>query len=182
MPLLAYQQVVERLPNGRAHLLVGNGLSIECDPVFAYTSLFQKAVDSGLSERAQRVFEGLGTNNFEGVMRLLSDTHWVARTYGLVDGDTSEMLADVDVVKRALVEAITQSHLPHAGAVLPERKAAAAAFFQPYLRQTRRQVSGAVGFLVSLQTDGKTLSMRYGNCSSSFLGSLKRLRRTRRLP
>lgn len=132
MPLLTYQQVLERLGNGRVHLLLGNGFSIECDPVFAYPSLYQKAVESGLSERAQRVFEGLGTNNFEGVMRLLSDSHWVARTYGLVEGDTSDMLADLEVVKRALVQAVTGAHLPHTGAVDAERKAAAAKFFKPY--------------------------------------------------
>lgn len=132
MPLLTYAEVLERLGNGRAHLLIGNGFSIACDPVFAYPSLYQKAVNNGLSERAQRVFEGLGTNNFEGVMRLLSDSHWVARTYGLVHGDTSDMLADLEVVKRALVEAITGSHLPHTGSVTVERKEAAAAFFGRY--------------------------------------------------
>jgi hypothetical protein len=40
-----------------------------------------------LSHRAQRLFERIGTNNFEGAMRLLEDAHWVAQTYGLIDGD-----------------------------------------------------------------------------------------------
>src|SRR2546425_11892638 len=109
--LLTYDAVRRALGNGRSHLLLGNGFSIACDPIFAYTSLYQRAIAAGLSKRAQAVFDRLGTNNFEGVMRLLDDGHWVARTYGLIHSDQSEMRCDVEVVKQALVEAIAKSHL-----------------------------------------------------------------------
>jgi hypothetical protein len=133
MPTLDYAEVLELLGDGRrSHLLLGNGFSIGCDTIFRYASLYERAVDKGLSQRAQEVFAGLGTNNFEGVMRLLGDSHWVARTYGLVEGAQSDMLHDLEIVKRALVEAIADSHLPHSGSVEDAKKNAAAAFFKPY--------------------------------------------------
>jgi hypothetical protein len=118
--------------NGRAHLLLGNGFSISCDPVFHYASLYDRAVAGGLSTRAQRVFERLGTNNFEGAMRLLSDADWVARVYGLLNGPASQILDDLRVIKHSLVDAIARSHLEHTGRVAEARKAAARQFFADY--------------------------------------------------
>lgn len=129
---LNYEEVLERLPDGRVHLLLGNGFSIACDPVFSYESLYERAQEAGLSERAEAVFERLGTNNFEGAMRLLDDAHWVAQTYGLVDGEESEMLEDVERLKAAVVEAVSDSHLTHTGEVPEECKVAALAFLQTY--------------------------------------------------
>lgn len=130
--LLDYEEVLEQLPDGRVHLLLGNGFSIACDPVFSYESLYERAREAGLSERAEAVFERLGTNNFEGAMRLLDDTHWVAQTYGLVEGGESEMLEDVERLKTAVVQAVSDSHLAHTGEVPDERKEAALEFLQTY--------------------------------------------------
>src|SRR4051794_20244206 len=114
---IQYDEVVRSFGNSRAHLLLGNGFSIGCDPVFKYQSLYEKAVAKGLSANAQQVFKRFGTNNFEGVMSLLENTHWVAVEYSLVKGDRSQMLDDVEIVKRALIEAIADSHLDHSGLV-----------------------------------------------------------------
>ncbi len=65
-------------------------------------------------------------------MRLLDDSHWVARTYDLIDSDTSEMLEDVAVVKHTLVEAVARSHLEHTGSVPDEKKASALQFLTPF--------------------------------------------------
>jgi hypothetical protein len=71
---LTYQELLAALPErGRVHLLLGNGFSIACDPIFRYASLYDAAVEAGLSARAQQVFARHGTNNFEGVLRLLED-------------------------------------------------------------------------------------------------------------
>jgi proline dehydrogenase len=43
-------------------------------------------------------------------MRLLDDAHWVARTYRLVD-DSSEMLEDLEIIKKTLPRVISKSHL-----------------------------------------------------------------------
>ncbi len=82
--LLTYEQVRAAIGNGRSHLLLGNGFSISCDSRFLYGKLFDFAKTNGLTERVLGVFERLGTNNFEGVMRLLEDADWLARHYGLL--------------------------------------------------------------------------------------------------
>jgi hypothetical protein len=130
--LLDYSEVRRRIGDRTSYLLLGNGFSIACDPVFRYASLYQAAIDAGLSERAQRLFERMGTNNFEGIMKMLEDSHWVAWTYELIRGNSSPMLEDLEVIKRTLVEAIAHSHLEHSGDVPDERKAAAARFVEPY--------------------------------------------------
>jgi len=127
-----YARIAEMCGAGRRHILLGNGFSIDCDPVFQYPSLFGAAVDAGLSGRAQDLFARLGTNNFEGVLRLLHDAHWVASLYGVPAGLLDGLPADADIVKRTLVEAVTQSHLAHTGEVPEPRKDAARRFLAAY--------------------------------------------------
>ncbi len=130
--ILTYEEVRARLGTGTAYLLLGNGFSIACDPIFRYESLYEAAVQAGLSSRAQKLFQKVGTNNFEGIMRLLADSHWVAKTYRLVHGNQSKMLDDLEVIKKTLVKAIASSHLEHPGEILDERKQAAAEFVKPF--------------------------------------------------
>ena len=94
--LLTYDEVRRRIGDKRSYLLLGNGFSIACDPVFRYGSLYEAAVQAGLSKRAQKLFARIGTNNFEGVMKLLSDSDWVARTYELVKSKSSGMVKDLE--------------------------------------------------------------------------------------
>jgi hypothetical protein len=132
MAILDYSDVRETF-TGRTHLLLGNGFSIGCDPIFKYQSLYDIAVSKGLSANAQAVFSRFGTNNFEGVMRVLMDAHWVGRQYGVIDDDESAgILADVDIVRQALVSAIAESHLAHSGMISGEKKASAGAFLDPF--------------------------------------------------
>ena len=130
-PIISYNEVRKRIGNRTSYLLLGNGFSIACDPIFRYESLYEAAVNEGLSKRAQKLFGRLGTNNFEGVMRLLDDSHWVAQVYGLVK-HTSEMLNDLEIIKKTLIRVISKSHLAHPGDIEEERKAAAAEFVRPY--------------------------------------------------
>lgn len=130
--VLAYEKMMQKLGSGRRHILLGNGFSIACDPIFSYPRLYDTAVKADLSARAQEVFGRLGTNNFEGVMRLLDDSHWVSKIYGLIDGDASEMLADVEVVKRTLVRAVATSHLENTGAVSGTKKDCALYFLRSF--------------------------------------------------
>ncbi|MCU1382549.1 MAG: hypothetical protein JWL71_1246 [Acidobacteria bacterium] len=123
---------VQKSFKGRTHLLLGNGFSIGCDPIFKYQSLYDVAVEKGLSPNAQAVFGRFGTNNFEGVMRVLMDANWVGQQYGLLHGDDSELLKDVEIVRRALVAAIAESHLDYSGSVSDEMKESASAFFYPF--------------------------------------------------
>lgn len=130
--VLTYEDALAKLGEKTKHVLLGNGFSIACDPIFSYSSLFDAAVQLGLSERAQAVFERMGTANFEAVMRLLENADWVARTYQLLDGVGSELLEDVEVIKKTLVEAVAKSHLAHTGKVSEQKKEAALAFLKSY--------------------------------------------------
>lgn len=130
--LLAYEEVRSRCRDKSATLLLGNGFSIACDKVFTYRSLYETAVEANLSKSAQKVFQRLGTNNFEGVMRLLEESHWVAHSYGLVGPHDSPMLTDLEIVKRTLIDAIGKSHLQHPGEIPDERKERAVEFLRPY--------------------------------------------------
>ncbi len=82
--MLTYQQVCDeigpRRPNSsvRNHILLGNGFSIACDPIFKYEKLLEYAKESGLSQEVVGLFEYLGTNNFEGVLKQLEHCNWIA--------------------------------------------------------------------------------------------------------
>ena len=132
LPQITYPEVLVKIGTGRAHVLVGNGFSIACDPVFRYSSLFEAAVKSGLSDRAQLVFQRLGTNNFEGVLRLLEDAYWIGMLYGLDDELMTGIRQDAEIVKQTLVEAVTSSHLDHTGRVPDVKKEAAGRFLATY--------------------------------------------------
>ena len=132
--LASYDAVLRRLEGSRKHLLLGNGFSIACDAIFAYDNLYEHAVGAGLPDRVQAVFEHLGTNNFEGVMRLLDEGAWLARQYGIGAESQSvrAMVADLNAVKAGLVEAIAETHLERPGDVEDVRKDRCVAFLEPY--------------------------------------------------
>ncbi len=130
---LSYQELLTAFPGGgRVFLLLGNGFSIACDPVFRYASLYDQAVEAGLSVRAQAVFERLGTNNFEGVLRLLEDAEWIAGKYEVRPKNLVGLQEDATIVRRTLIEAVARAHLNHPGEIAEEKKVAARQFVSRY--------------------------------------------------
>ncbi len=131
--MIEYTELRRRIGTGRSYVLLGNGFSIGCDPIFSYDSLFAAAVAAGLSDKARSAFERLGTSNFEGVLRLLEDSNWVADLYEVPDGASRAAIRDdIEIVKRTLLQAVAGNHLEHTGHVSDAKKAAANAFFEPY--------------------------------------------------
>lgn len=131
--LITYPQVLEQIKDEQTvHLLIGNGFSVDCDKIFSYPSIYQKAVENGLSKRAQGLFEKLGTNNFEGVMHLLDNAHWVAHHYGLLDKSCSELLKDNELIKQTLVQILCMSHPPSQSDIADNKKEFAQKFFNRY--------------------------------------------------
>lgn len=133
--LLDYQAILDKFGHSREkrkHLLLGNGFSIACDPIFSYGRLYDAAVAAGLSKRAQQIFDHLGTSNFEGAMRLLDESHLVAEIYGLIPPGKSAMRDDVEIIKHTLIDAVAKSHLAHTGLLSDEKKASALRFMEPY--------------------------------------------------
>ena len=134
MEVLAYPEMVNTFGKERVHLLLGNGFSIGCDDKFGYDKLFRHAKEHGLTPTALAVFERLGTNNFEGVMKLLEDTSWIVEEYKLLPRASSPNPFDNDlsVVKSALISAITETHLDNSGKVADNRKHNCANFLSKY--------------------------------------------------
>lgn len=132
--LLTYKQVIQKMGNGRFHLLLGNGFSIACNPIYQYGRLYDFAKENGLTEHVLGVFDYLGTNNFEGVMRLLEDGAWLAKYYGLRANpkNKSSMTKDLESVKRALIVALTKTHLQIPNEVGEDRLKQCAEFLKPY--------------------------------------------------
>src|SRR5437870_2360275 len=99
-----YQRVRAEIGTETSHLLLGNGFSISCDSRYHYGSLYDYACKHGLTEQVRGVFEHLGTNNFEGVLRLLDEGAWLTRHYGLMKSPNSpgDMGADHLSVRIAL--------------------------------------------------------------------------------
>jgi hypothetical protein len=131
--ILTYRDVLDELPDTK-HLLLGNGFSIACDSVFSYPNLYIFAEQNGLADHVRAVFQHFGTNNFEGIMRLLEDAQWIAQHYGLEpqDSKVSSMAYDLQSIKKALLSAIAKTHLPFPKSIVEERKDRCVDFLAPY--------------------------------------------------
>jgi len=130
---MTYQRVLDEI-SGRKYLLLGNGFSVACDGIFSYTNLFGYARENGLTEHVLKVFDYLGTNNFEGVLRLLEDGKWMSKHYELKTQGKRKfsITKDFASVKRALLNALTKTHLPYPASITDERKDKCVEFFAPY--------------------------------------------------
>jgi len=131
--MMSYGDVVAELGAGRSHLLLGNGFSIACDPIFSYPSLYAIAKKKGLNERIEKIFKKLGTNNFEGVMRLIGNLEWLADVYKLGSRAVhKEIKGDLEIVKKSLIEALADTHPAHTGRLPDEKKELCTKFLMPY--------------------------------------------------
>jgi hypothetical protein len=93
-------------------LLVGNGLSINISPQFAYESLYGESEKAhrggGLDELGRAIFERFGTSNFEVVLGKLRDAIAMASVMGQ---DEMPYRRQFVGVQRALGETIRGVHL-----------------------------------------------------------------------
>ena len=106
----------------KRHLLLGNGFSIACRPnIFAYGSLFEQA-DFSANPNLRKVFERVGTTDFEHVVKMLEDASKVVSVYS---GDTEEMAArmaaDAEALKEILIQTVANNH-PHIPNDIPDEK------------------------------------------------------------
>lgn len=112
MKLLTFDEAVKeaRLYN-RRHLLLGNGFSIACRPkIFAYGKLFEQADFSKISNTAKLAFKGLGTQDFEKVIKALRDASAIVEAYSGCPKLTSTLRTDADGLRELLVQTIANTH------------------------------------------------------------------------
>jgi len=92
---------------GNNHLLLGNGFSISLFPeIFNY----KKLADEIKSEKIKNIFKSFDTNDFEYVLRKLTDALEVTKLYKESTKLTKEIEEDVENLKKILIDAISKCH------------------------------------------------------------------------
>ncbi len=134
MEIKGYSEILNSLKGKTFHLLLGNGFSIACDPVFKYTSLYQHAEEHGLSNRLKSLFDFVGTNNFEAAMQALETGRWVVKEYAPSQVTSAEKAIKEDIrdLKKLLIEAVTERHLPFPAKISSERISKCQKFLAPF--------------------------------------------------
>lgn len=116
------------------HLLLGNGFSIACFPkIFPYSSLFEEAKPH-LPDEVLKVFETLGTTDFEAVIRALQSSAAIAPIYSESGADAaSKMIEHAELLKDALVSAVASRHPALPGDISANKYAACREFLSHFL-------------------------------------------------
>lgn len=117
-------------------MLLGNGFSIACRPdIFRYDALLSEATFDGASADLQRVFEIMGTTDFERVIQLLRLAADVCESYGTADPDLCARLRrDADIVMEALSRVLAARHPDYCFSVTDEEYARARQFLSNFSR------------------------------------------------
>jgi hypothetical protein len=117
----------------KRHLLLGNGFSISLKPdIFSYGALFDSA-DFSSKPHIKTLFQKLGTQDFEIVIKHLLDAASVLDAYGRTDPKLAKDLrSDAAAIKDALVTAIAKRHPDRPHDVKPEQYAACRKFLSRF--------------------------------------------------
>lgn len=99
---------------GNKHLMLGNGFSVALFPgIFNYKVL----ADRITSPNIKRLFAEIRTNDFEYVMRKLTDTLQIARLYPEGAALVVKLETDLEELKATLIDVISKSHPANPGAI-----------------------------------------------------------------
>lgn len=118
----------------KRHLLLGNGFSIGCRAdIFHYASLYGQADFSKIPE-VQKVFETLGTQDFEVAIKALERGARLLPIYVPTHPDAADaMLAHAAALKDVLVSTIAKNHPDVPGSVPDEKFWACRQFLNHFL-------------------------------------------------
>jgi hypothetical protein len=132
--LLTLAQALDKASSySKRHLLLGNGFSIACEPkIFTYGSLFERAKPE-MSPELLRVFDRLGTTDFEEVIRALQRASLILPVYLDTPDTTARMTADAETLKGSLVRAVAGQHPARPNFIDDRRYAACRAFLAKFI-------------------------------------------------
>lgn len=106
--VISFQDALDSTEGEDKALLIGNGFSAQ---YFNYANLLAETkLEEGSPIR--NLFEGLGTVDFEAVIRALEDATLVERAYGNEE-HAAQLDADAQQVREALVTAVNATHPAH---------------------------------------------------------------------
>lgn len=109
--------IADAMP-GNKHLMLGNGFSISLFPeIFNY-----KTLSDGIeSEHVKSLFEAIGTDDFEFVMRRLLEAVGIVEIYETSQNISSHIYDDIDELKKTLIQVIAKSHPPKPSQITDEQ-------------------------------------------------------------
>ena len=114
---------------GKPSLLLGNGFSRAWrNDIFDYANLLDAANFGDSDARIRGLFDRLETYDFEAVMRALSFAKTVLESYGNHQELILEIEQDQDLLKEALISAISRTHPDRPQEVTPEQFTASRMF------------------------------------------------------
>jgi len=118
----------------KRHLLLGNGFSIACRwDIFTYGSLLDQA-DFKAAPHLRDVFDTLGTQDFEAVIKTLQDGGKILPIYGAAHAPAAKkMAADAALLKEILIETVAANHPDIPNTIEDERFHACRQFLSHFL-------------------------------------------------
>lgn len=124
-------QSIARVTN--KYLLLGNGFSIALKPdIFTYGSLYENA-DFSRAPYLPKIFDALGTSDFEVIIRHLSDTAQILEVYRPKLAKLAARLRqDAEIVKDILVDVIASRHPSRPYEISADQYRSCRAFLRPF--------------------------------------------------
>jgi hypothetical protein len=131
MQYAAAMQSISRATN--KYLLLGNGFSIALKPdIFTYGSLYENA-DFSKAPYLPKIFDALGTRDFEVIIRHLSDTAQIIEVYRpTLRTLAARLRRDAEIVKDILVEVIASRHPDRPYDISDDQYRSCRAFLRPF--------------------------------------------------
>jgi len=108
--IISFQECLRTAGRNKKHALLGNGFSMALFPqIFGYGSLAERAnFEEGSS--VKRLFDALGTSDFEAVLDHLDAAARVGTAYNIDQAQITAYETDAALVRDRLVQAIAGSH------------------------------------------------------------------------
>jgi plasmid stabilization system protein ParE len=133
VPLLTFDQVLERSQDGDRHLLLGNGFSIGAWSGFQYESLFAVAREQRLiSPEVERLAAELSSSDFERIVRYLAEAEVVLRALGSADELADAVRCLARGTREAMLRAIVKVHPDRPNAIGDDQFVVAARFLSHF--------------------------------------------------
>ncbi len=113
LKVISFSEALIESGEKNRHVLLGNGFSIALRPdIFTYNTLYQSAKESGkLTPAMQKVFDKLGTTDFEQVMEALQNAATLVQFYEKSNPTLAAKLQkDAEALRDVLAETIAANH------------------------------------------------------------------------
>ncbi len=111
-----WTSIESSIPMDNRGLLIGNGCSRALWPPFEYESLLAMASDptkpEHLSLREQKIFQDMGSSNFEAVLSALIVAGKMWKHFEKPDKDVQDLRDAYSVVRKSLIRAVKEVHVP----------------------------------------------------------------------